>query len=146
MTYSGSQAQAGRGTTISIGATPTLIGEISEIPFDLPEWNTDDVTNFESGLDEEFIVTIRKSMEFTVTGNRVSSDAGQTAVQAAYAGPTLSAFVIQLPKTSSQTTNGDKYAFNAWVLAQSFTIQTTKKVDFKMKLKTSGPVTFTAGS
>jgi hypothetical protein len=147
MTYSASAAQAGRGSTLSIGATPTLIGELDNVPFDLPEWSTDDVTNFESGSDEEFIVTIRKSMEFTVTGNRVSSDAGQQAVQTAYAaGGSPSAFVLQLPKTPGQTTNGDKYAFNALILSQSFKIETTKKISFAMKLKTSGPVTFTAGS
>jgi hypothetical protein len=146
MTYTATQAQAGRGTTLSIGSTPTLIGELDDVPFDLPEWQTDDATNFESGQDEEFIPTIRKSMEYTVTGNRVSSDAGQIAVQTAYATPTLSAFVLQLPKTAAQTTAGDKYAFSAYVLNQSFKIQTTKKVTFSMKLKTSGPVTFTAGS
>jgi hypothetical protein len=146
MTYSGTQAQAGRGTTLSIGATPTLIGELDQVPFDLPEWATADATNFESGSDEEFILTIRKSMEFTVTGNRVSADAGQVAVQTAYAAGTLSAFTLQLLKNASQTTTGDKYTFNALILSQSFKISTTAKIDFSMKLKTSGPVTFTAGS
>jgi hypothetical protein len=146
MTYTASQAQAGRGTTLGIGATPTLIGELDNVPMDLPEWNTDDVTNFESGSDEEFITTIRKSMEYSVTGNRVSSDAGQIAVETAYAAGSLSSFTLTLPKTAAQTTSGDKYVFNALVLSQSFKIETTKKVTFSMKLKTSGPVAFTAGS
>ena len=97
-------------------------------------------------LNEEFIVTIRKSMEFTVTGNRVSADAGQVAVQTAYAAGTLSSFTLQLLKNAAQTTTGDKYVFNALVLSQSFKIETTKKISFSMKLKTSGPVVFTAGT
>jgi hypothetical protein len=122
------------------------IGELDDVPLDLPEWMTDDATNFESGQDEEFITTIRKSMEFTVTGNRVSADAGQVAVQTAYGAGTLSSFTLQLLKNASQTTTGDKYIFSALVLSQSFKIETTKKITFAMKLKTSGPVTFTAGS
>lgn len=146
MTYSSTQAQAGRGSTLGIGATPTMIGELDQVPFDLPEWATDDATNFESGSDEEFITTIRKSMEFSVTGNRVSADAGQVAVQTAYAAGTLSSFTLTLPKTPTQSTSGDKYVFNALVLSQSFKIETTKKITFAMKLKTSGPVAFTPGS
>lgn len=146
MPYTHSLAQAGRGSSISIGATPTLIGEITDIPLDLPKWDSVDVTNLESGSDQENLLTVRKSATFTVKGNRVSTDAGQVAVISAYQNATLSAFVVTLPKTATQTTTGDTYSFSAFVMSASFDVSPTKQVDFSMDLMTSGPVTFTAGS
>jgi hypothetical protein len=146
MAYTGSKAQAGRGTVLSIGGTPTPIGEVTDIPLNRPKWETIDVTNFDSGSDAEFISTIRKSSNFTVKGNRVSSDAGQTAVETAYESGAISAFTVQLPKTGAQTTSGDKYTFNALILGCDFTIQPTKQIEFSLDLQISGAVTFTAGS
>lgn len=146
MPYTGSQAQAGRGSSLSIGATPTLIGEITDVPFKRPEWNFVDVTNFESGNDEEVLSTIRKTGQFTVTFNRVSSDAGQAAVEAAYQSGALSPFVMQLAKATGQVTNGDKYVFNAYVIGSDLGIKPTDKIAGSITLKTSGPVTLTVGS
>ncbi len=146
MAYAGSQAQSGRGSTLSIGATPTLIGEVKSVPFTSGKWQTADVTNFESGNDAEFITTIRDNGTVTLEGNRVSSDAGQTAVETAYDSGAIAAFTLQLPKTASQVTNGDKYTFNALVIGRDFTVDTTKEIDWKVELKISGAVTFTAGA
>lgn len=145
-TYAGSKAQAGRGSTLSIGATPTEIGECSDVPFTRPEWDFVDVTNLDSGSDQEMLPTIRKAASFTVKGNRVSSDAGQLAVETAYGSGALTAFTLQLPKTAAQTSTGDKYAFNAFVKSSSFDVTPTKQVEFSIALQTSGPITFTAGS
>ena len=145
MTYTSTLAKAGIGTTLSIGATPTPIGELDNIPADLPEWGTAEATNFESTA-EEFITTLQKSQEFSVTGNCVPSDAGQTAVLAAYATGALASFTLQLPKLGAQTTAGNKYVFNALVLGCSFKLTPTGKVDFSIKLKTSGGWTPTVGS
>jgi hypothetical protein len=146
MTYTGSKAQAGRGSNISIGATPTAIGEITDVPVTRPKWDTDDVTNLESGSDSEFITTIRKSASFTLKGNRVSSDAGQEAVESAYQSGAITAFVITLPKNASQTTTGDSYSFNALILSYDFTISPTKKIEFSIDLQVSGGMPLTAGS
>lgn len=146
MAYSGSKAQAGRGSTLSIGATPTEIGEVSDVQFSRPEMDLVDVTNFDSGGDQELLPTIRKSNTFTVKGNRVSSDAGQQAAETAYQTFALSAFTLQLPKTPTQTVAGDKYTFNAYVKNLSFDVATTKQIEFSMMLQISGAVTFTAGS
>jgi hypothetical protein len=146
MTYTGSKAQAGRGSSLSIGATPTLIGEITEIPVNRPKWDTDDVTNLESGSDSEFITTIRKSATFTVKGNRVSSDAGQEAVETAYQNGAEVAFVITLPKNASQTTTGDSLSFTALVLSSDFTVSPTKKIEFSIDLQVTGGMPLTAGS
>lgn len=146
MAYAGSQAQSGRGSTIGIGATPTLIGEIKSVPFTSGKWQTADVTNFDSGNDAEFITTIRDNGSLQIEGNRVPGDAGQQAIETAYQSGTLEAFVITLPKTSAQTTKGDTYTFNALVLSRDFTVDVTKEIDFKVELKISGAVTYTAGS
>jgi predicted secreted protein len=144
MSYTGSKAQAGRGSTISIAST--AIGEITDVPLNLPKWETADVTNFSSGSDAEFITTIRRSANFTIKGNRVSSDTGQVAVVAAYQSGTISAFTLVLPKSSTQTTTGDTYTFNALVLSCSFDVGVTKAIEFSIDLQISGAVTFTAGS
>lgn len=146
MTYTGSQAQAGRGSTLAIGATPTPIGELSDVPMNRGKWNTADVTNFESGSDTEFITTIRESGTVTLKGNRVSSDAGQLAVETAYQTGAIAAFTLTLPKTATQTTTGDTYTFKALVTGSDFTVSTTQKIDFTIDLKVSGPVTLTVGS
>lgn len=146
MSYTGSKAQAGRGSTFSIGGTPTLIGEVSDIPFNRPEWDFVDVTNLDSGSDQEMLSTIRKAASFTVKGNRVAADAGQLLVEAAYASGAINSFTITLPKTATQTVSGDKYAFNAFVKSASFDVAPTKQVEYSINLQTSGPVTYTAGS
>jgi hypothetical protein len=146
MAYAGSQAQSGRGSTLSIGATPTLIGEIKNVPFTSGKWATADVTNFNSGNDAEFITTIRDNGSVTIEGNRVSGDAGQTAVEAAYDSGEVASFTLTLPKTAAQVTKGDTYTFNALVLSRDFTVDVTKEIDYKVELKISGAVTFAAGS
>ena len=142
--YSGSQAQAGRGTTLTVGGT--LVGEITNFSLNRPEWEFADTTNFESGSDSEMLSTIRKAPTVDLKGNRVSSDAGQQAVETAYQNGSLQACVVTLPKTAAQTTVGDKFSFNAYVKGSNFSIETTKQVEFSITLQISGPVTLTIGS
>lgn len=147
MPYTGSQAQSGRGTTISIGtSTPPIIGEVSDIQLNRGKWDFANTTNLESGSDEEMLAVIRKAAQMSLKGNRVDSDAGQVAVEAAYQAGSLQTFVIQLPKTAAQTTNGDKYTFTGYVAAFQFTVAPTKQVEFSMEIQTSGPITLTVGS
>lgn len=146
MTYTSSQAQAGRGSVLSIGATPTLIGEVKEVPLNRGKWDLVDVTNFESGSDSEQLVTIRKPGTVSFKGNRVSSDAGQVLVESAYQSGALTAFVLTLPKTAAQTSSGDKYTFNAFVVGSDFTDAVTQAVEFSIELQISGPCTLTVGS
>lgn len=149
MTYSTSQAQSGRGTSLSVGATPTLIGEIRSISLSGNQWETSDVTNMQSGFTKEFISTILDSGEFSVTCNRVSSDAGQAAIEAAFEGANagvLQSFTMQLLKSGTQTTTGDSFAFKALVQSSNFEMSPTKEVTTTMKLKVSGVKTFTIGS
>ncbi|MGC1784452.1 MAG: hypothetical protein WA708_18150 [Acidobacteriaceae bacterium] len=145
MTYTRSLAQAGRGSTLSIGATPTLIGEVRNAPMNRGKWKFADVTNFESGSDEEVLTTIRETGSVPMEGNRVSGDAGQVLVEAAYQSGALTAFVLTLPVTAAQST-GDSYAFSAYVEGSDFTVDVEKEIDFKISLKISGGTVFTAGT
>src|SRR5471030_1144504 len=111
MAYTGSKAVAGLGTTLSIGAAPTLVGEISDISQSGRQNKTDSVTNLES-VAEEFIGTLQSPGSWDVTFNRIAGDAGQLAMETAFATLALAAFVIQEPKGSFATA-GPKWAFNA---------------------------------
>jgi len=147
MPYTGSQAQPGRGSTISIGtSSPPVIGEVADITLNRGKWDFANTTNLQSGSDEEMLAVIRKAAQMTLKGNRVDTDAGQIAVEAAYQAGSLQTFVIQLPKTAAQTTIGDKYTFTAYVDSSDFTISPTKQIEFTMQLQTSGAITLTAGS
>jgi hypothetical protein len=149
MTYSNSQATAGRGTTLGIGTTPTIIGEIRSCSRSGNGWETSDVTNFESGFSQEFISTILNQGEVKVSGNRVSTDAGQIAVQSAFDGANagvLQKFTMTLPKSPAQTTAGDSFVFMALVQSVSFEVDVAKEITYAVNLKCSGVWTFTAGS
>jgi hypothetical protein len=156
MTYTSSKAQAGRGTQFSIGpiagtASPTytLVGEVDESTPDGRKWNFDDASNFESGIDEESITTMRTPGNFKVTGNRVTGDAGQVALEAAHDSGGLYMFTVQLPMNAAagQTTAGDKWAFNAYVESVDPSgIKVKNVIKFGASLRVSGARTFTAGS
>ena len=145
-TYAGSKAQAGRTSTISIGTAPTLIGECDQIPVDRGAWKMDDVTNFESGSDAEYLPIIRDGGKLELTGNRVSSDAGQVAVEAAYQNGSIQPFTVTLPETSADTTKGDTLTFNAYVMGSTFNVDLKGAIKFKLSLQVSGPMTLTPGS
>ena len=146
MTYTHSLSQSGAGTTISIGATPTLIGEVTDFPQNRNDWDTVDVTNFESGADGEVLPTIRKPATIELTINRVSSDAGQILVEAAYQSGALNSFTAVLPKTAAQSTSGDKVVFNAYVKGSSWTVKPDQAVVGKVTLAVTGAMTLTVGS
>jgi hypothetical protein len=144
--YTNSAAQTGSGSTLSIGATPTMIGEIKSSSISGASWATVDVTNFESGFNQEWLSTIRNNGECKLAGNRVSGDAGQILVEAAFGTGALAPFVLQLPKNKNQTTIGDSYAFQALVSSRDFSVEVGKEVDWTVTLKISGAVTPTTGT
>lgn len=153
MPYTRSQAQAGRASILSIGptvgtATPTYtpIMEVRSAPRRGAKWDTEDVSNFNSGVDKEFITQMRDNGTLEITGNRVGGDAGQTALKAAFGTGELYLFTFELPKTTGQTTAGDSWGFNALVESIDYDVDTTKAVTFTCTLKISGLPTETAGS
>jgi len=155
-TYSGSRAQAGRGSALSIGGitgaggteTFTLIGEIKTSGISGAQWATEDVTNFQSGSDQEFLTTIRDNGTLDIAGNRIAADAGQVAVESAFSSGLKYDFKLVLPINvqAGQTTTGDTYQFSALVQSRDISVDTTKAIGWSVKLKISGPVSLTAGS
>ncbi len=152
MSYTGSKSQIGSLTTISIGSTPVLIGEVTDISKTGAQVQTEDSTNLNS-LSEEFITSLLKPGSVDITVNRVSVDAGQVAVETAFNTRAINPFVVTLPKTSAQTTTGDSFAFTA--LIEEFddisAVKATGKITSKIKLKIQGgasatPWVRTAGS
>ena len=145
MSYTQSKAQTGLGTLLSIGTTPVVVGEIIDLKQSGRTAKTDDVTNTHSSA-TEFIATIMDSGTWDCTFNRVGTDAGQEAMEAAFQGLTTNSFTIQLPKTGSQTTKGDSFTFNALIQELSYSISPDKKVMGTTKLKVSGVCNPVAGS
>ena len=147
MAYSGSKAQTGQGTTLSIGATPTLVGEITSGPKGTGRKNnTTDVTNLDSTA-EEFKGTIPSSGSWEIEFSRVGDDAGQTAMETAFAAASTESFAIQFPKTAAQTTSGDKITFDAVIEQLNYSVNGPKDViKGSATLKVSGPLTITPGT
>lgn len=144
-----SQNATAAGTAVSLTFTVgyVTIGEIKSAPPVEGKFDKEDVSNFQSGVDKEYIKLMRDNGAPKITGNRVSSDAGQLATIAAYNDPNNAyMFQVTLPKTPTQTTTGDTYTYNALVLGQSFVLETNKATTFTLDLQITGPVTFTAGA
>lgn len=151
MAYTGSKSQVGRGTIVSIGGqtgtggTFTTIGEVTDASFSGAAWGTVDVTNFDSGVDDEFISTTRNNGDLTLQGNMIDAEPGQVALFAAYDTGFKYDFKVQLQPAQGQTT-GKVYTFSALVTSLETSIQTRSVVNFNTKLKISGAITRTAGS
>jgi len=154
MSYTGTLAQSPLGGSIAIntatGTTPTwtVIGEVKDFAWSGRENKTADATNLQSTA-VEFIATLPDSGTWEITTNRVSDDAGQLAVEAAWrARSTNVQFQLTYPKAASQTTSGDAYVVKAIVQnaspAPSF--KPDAVIDYKFTLKINGLDTFTAGS
>lgn len=150
MPYTKSKAGIGKGTTLSIGnnADPvvyTAVGEIKSLDQSGRQVATEDVTNMDSGA-REFLPTLLDSGSWRVTGSRIGGDAGQVAMESAFAGLTVSPFQIQLPKTSVQATTGDMFAFDALIEDLNYSVAVDKSITFTATLKVSGLITTTPGS
>ncbi len=155
MSYTGSKSQSGRGTKVSIGprsdvtGAPTYVvfGELKTASRTGSQWATEDVTNFDSGDDMEFRKTIRDNGMLNMAGNRVTGDAGQVAVKAAFDDADgVYLFKVEYPKAPGQITTGDVDTFTAIVESQDFTLEYNKINAFSVKLKISGRVAETVGS
>jgi hypothetical protein len=153
MPYTGSKAKAGRGTILSIGAITGAtaaafvpVGELDDSSFSGGAWSFEETTNFDSGVDEEFLVTTRNNGELSLSGNLIDGDTGQNAVNAAYDSGDKHDFQVQLRPGPGQTT-GTLYKFSALVMSFfDISIKTKSRISFTGKLKISGPITKVVGS
>jgi hypothetical protein len=158
MTYVKSEAAIlGYGTVVSIGpvagtASPTYvaIGEVTDLTLHSPTRKTVSTTNFNSlSQSEEFLTGSIDYGSFSFTANRISNDAGQTALAAALAAGGLYMFKVSLPVDTgeAQVTTGDSWVFNGAVTSFSYgDISVDKVSTIKAEIKISGVPTFTLGS
>jgi hypothetical protein len=147
-----SLAVSGLGTIIAISPTSstgtfTTIGEITNAPQSGRQTKTADVTNLQSST-AEFIATLIDSGTYEITMNRVSTDAGQTALETAFEALSRPWFKITLPKQGAQTTAGDSYTFQAVIEEKTdlSELGPDKAIRSRVRLKVSGLVDYTAGS
>ncbi len=151
MAYTGSQAQAGRLAQLAINTgsttTPvwTTVGEVKDAAQSGAAWGTVDVTNFESGINKEFITTIRDNGIWKLTCNRVSGDAGQVALKAAYASGLAAMFQLTYPLSGAQTA-GDTDSFSALVESVDVDVSTEKAIEMSVALKVTGAITSVVGA
>lgn len=154
MAYTTSKAQAGLGSSLSIGGITgavgtevwTVIGEAKSAGISGAQWSTEDVTNFQSGANQEFLSTIRNNGTLDISGNRVSSDAGQVVVETAFSNGLRYDYKLVLPLSATQTTTGDTYTFSALCESRDISVSVDKVIGWSVKLKVSGPVTLVTGS
>lgn len=148
------KATVGKGLTLKVNTgtvtTPvfTLVAE-SLTADPAPKMGTEDATSFDSTA-LEFISTMADGGEFKFTANKVATDVGQLAVEAA--GPvgsapgTLLQFQVTTPKSGAQTTSGDVYTFSALVVEFNPAFKPDKKSVVSGTLRTSNGMVKTAGS
>src|SRR5580700_8470527 len=121
--YTGSKANIPIGTVVSIGPlatttspTYTAIGEITDVEFSGAKAATVKTTNMESTFQEK-LGTIPDAGQVKLTMNRITNDAGQLALAAAFAAPGVYLFEVQEPVDLEigQTTTGNLNKFSAVV-------------------------------
>jgi hypothetical protein len=154
-----SKAQVGRSASISIGSqtgttgteTWTKVSEAISIERSGQKRSTIKTTNLDSGEYDTYLGTQIDGGTWTVSCNRIPTDAGYIAVMAAMntsGGPAFD-FKVQFPidTEAGQTTAGDVYSFSAIITeADGFSLEVDKAVQWKLVLQQSGPSTYTVGS
>jgi hypothetical protein len=156
MPYTGSKAQAGRGTQLLIGGVTgaggtenfTLVGEIKTSGINGVAYDQEDVSNFQSGAYKEYLATMIDPGVLDMSGNRISGDAGQQAVEAAFLAGLKYDWKLILPinAQAGQTSVGDTYVFSGFVKSRDIPVETTKAIGWNVKIQLSGAPIFTEGS
>jgi hypothetical protein len=154
MSYMRSKSQVALGVVVAIGpvagtASPAYIPvfELKQSNRTGQKFGTEEVTNFNSAGVAEKVKTILDPGQWAVSGNRVSSDVGQTALRAAFLDPIgLYMFKLTYDLAPGQTATADVETFNALVTTFDTTVGVGKTVVISTTLDISGPPTFTEGA
>lgn len=155
--YTGSKASQAMGTVASIGPltgstgteTFTSIGEITSADFSGAKRTVLNPTNMQSGGIVEKLDTLLDNGQCKLTMNRVTTDPGQLALNAAFVAGGKYDWEVQEPVDAElgQTTKGNLYAFSAIISAgPEFSLDPTKLTTLTYTLDISGAITITPGS
>jgi hypothetical protein len=94
----------------------------------------------------ERVFTILDGGTWDVSGNRVSTDVGQAAVQTAFNSGATAMFQVTFTKLLSQTVVGDVAAFSAIVTKWNPSIKVDKLIKIAGSFATTNGITYTEGS
>jgi hypothetical protein len=156
-TYNGSKASEAMGTDVGVGplasatGTPTYtsLAEITAVDFSGAKRSVLNPTNMQSGGIVEKLDTLLDNGQIKLTMNRITNDAGQLALAAAFTAGGKYLFQVTEPVNAEigQTTTGNKYAFTAIISeGPAFSLDPTKLTVLSYTLDVSGGISFTAGS
>jgi hypothetical protein len=131
-----SAAFAPRGTQLQrAGVT---IAEVKKIQKTGSKQDLADVTNMDSpSFFREFLPTLNDSGEVSFDCNLIPGDAAQQGLLADFNGQVKSAYIVQLPSAQG------RWNFDAFVMTDDFDLPIDKEGTRAVKLKITGPVTFT---
>jgi Lambda phage tail tube protein, TTP len=139
-----SQSIAARGTELQRspdGTTYTTVAEVLKIGRSGSKADLADVTNMDSPSSfREFLPTLLDSGEISFECNLIPASSIQATVLSDFTGQVLSYWKIELPATAGH------WAFQAYVTSDDLDFPIDKQVTKTVKLKITGPVTYTAGS
>lgn len=133
-------------TTLSYGATPTLLGQITEFNGPASKAKAVDITNFDSpavgnGIAEEKLPGLSGT---TFSAKLIYLTANETGLDTIY--NTVQTFTLTLPKFGTQVTSGDKYAFSGILTSYDKEGTSGEKITHSIEIEVTGLVTFTAGA
>lgn len=156
MSYTGSKASVPMDTVVSIGPlasatgspTYTAIGEVTAAQFSGAKRTVLNPTNFQStGIEKIDALADYGSLKLTM--NRITNDAGQVALQAAWVAGGKYLFEVQeeIDAALGQTTTGNLTTFSAIISdGPAFDLEPNKLPVLSYTLDISGATAFTAGS
>lgn len=136
------------GTTIALTFTVgyTNVGECNDSSPSGRQWDVEEVTNFQSAVDKEYIKGLRNPGKFTVKFNQVDGDAGQLALETAFDSTASYMFQLQFPPQGTETV-GEAWQFSALVLSvDPPEIVPGKVIMGSCELQVTGQRTIIAGS
>ena len=155
-TYNGSSAQVLRGAVFNFlgpatsNASAVAIGEVTTAEFAGGKRSTLDTSNFESGQWMEYLDTMADAGTFKVSYNRVSNNAGQVAINAAFAAGGVYSFSVVCPVNvkAGQITTGDTITFNGIITDDpgAFNLDFSKVSVGSMTVQITGPRTLVEGA
>ena len=135
------------GTGVALSVTPFIvIGEVSSSPTSGYKWDLEDVTNFDSGNNKEFLKTLLDSGKWDLEFNRVSTNGGQQALKAAFQDTAAYMFQVAVPMNVDETNSGDSVICAGLVADYDDTVQIGKAIKIKASIQRTGPPTYTQGS
>jgi len=153
-TYVRSQAFAGRGSILQYSVNPpsisyTPMSEAKTLTFSGTKLDMADVTNFQSAIFREFLPTLLDSGDLTIAGNMIPNDTTEQDLISFFNTAALVIYQIVLPPggngADAYLNSEGMFQFDAYVMSIDRAIPHDKEATITVKLKITGPITFTEG-